>query len=60
MDAFMRTITEATGIKRFNDATIYNEDGLEIDEDDLEYIKDGDAIYFEPVGKKFDSQQIVD
>jgi hypothetical protein len=55
MDTFMRAITEATGLKRYNDATIYNEDGLELEEDDIGYIKDGDTIYFESEGRQFDS-----
>ena len=60
MDSFMRAITEATGLKRYNDARIYSEDGLEIECEDLEYIKDGDTLFFEPEGKEFDSTQIVD
>jgi len=60
MDTFMRSITEATGLKRYNDAIIYSEDVLELEEDDIGYIKDGDTIYFEPEGKKFDSAQIID
>jgi hypothetical protein len=55
MDSFMRAITEATGLKRYNDARIYSEDGLEIECEDLEYIKDGDTLFFEPEGKEFDS-----
>jgi len=51
MDTFMRAITEATGLKRYNDATIYSEDGLELEEDDIGYIKDGDTIYFESEGR---------
>jgi hypothetical protein len=51
----MRVICEATGMKRFSGAALYTEEGLSLHDEDLTYIKDGDTLYYDPEGKKFNT-----
>jgi serine/threonine protein kinase len=60
METFVRAICEATGLKRSSKAQIYMEDGLCINEEDLEYLSDGTMLYFAPEGAPFKSSQIID
>ena len=46
--------------KKTSNSRIYSQQGIQLHDDDVLYIRDGDTLYYDYKGRDFDSTQIID
>ena len=46
--------------KRCSKSKIYSQQGIELQNDDVSYLRDGETLYYDYKGREFDPTQIID
>lgn len=60
LSILLQVLCDEMKIRFSRDCCLYNLTGLLIQDDDVDFIQDGDELYLEPHGKPFDMTQIID
>lgn len=60
VDQLLDLIKTQLHYKKTPQACIYSQQGIQLYDDDVIYIRDGETLYYDYKGRQFDSSQIID
>lgn len=60
LSILLQCLCEDFGFNYTRDVRLYNLTGLLIDDEDVDFIQDGDELYLEMMGRDFDMAQVID